>query len=252
MQQIGLTIMLDDRGLTSLQTTANYGNFADSTFSQRIQKWLAGQRTKVADSCVCRDKNQYRLFFTDGYGVYVTMDGKKVRGIMPVLFPDIVRSMWTAEKNDGTEVMFFGASDGFVYQMERGTSFDGDAIDHFLYLVFNPSRSPRIKKHYRALELEIQGETYAAFSVGHQLGYGSEITVQREPQEISQGFSVSMWDVFTWDNFMWDGNSLAPARMKLGGRAVNISLMFTGSSDYIDSFTVSGALLDYSMGRGRR
>jgi hypothetical protein len=149
IQRLGPTLMMDDRGLTSLQASQAYGNFQSATLSKLIHTWLRDKRTLAQASCVARDKNQYRLFFSDTSALYVTMDNGQVIGMMPMLLADEVTCIWSAEFNDGSEGIFFGSSDGQVYQMERGTSFDGDAIEAYIYLAFNHSKTPRQRKRYR-------------------------------------------------------------------------------------------------------
>src|SRR3954468_670985 len=151
-------------------------------------------RTKVTASCVSRDKSQYRLFFSDQYAVYVTFDGKKIIGMMPMLLGNAVRVIWSSEESDGTETIFFGSTNGMVYQMEKGTSFDGDAIEHYLYLAFNFSRSPRVSKHYRKCALEVTGTGYADFSFAYELGYASTDIPQPSQVTVVTSFSSVFWD----------------------------------------------------------
>ncbi len=87
---------------------------------------MNGKRTKVTASCVVRDKSQYRLFFSDGYVLYFTFS--KAGGFMPVKLPNAATWAWSSEESDGSEVVYFGSTNGMVYQMERGTSFDGDPV----------------------------------------------------------------------------------------------------------------------------
>lgn len=253
LQLIGLTMLLDDRGLTTLQTTTAFGNFQSAILSQRLQDWVVSKRTKVLSSCVVRDKNQYRLFFNDNYALYVTMDGKKLRGMMQILFNDPVKCIWSGEMNDGSEAVYFGSSAGVVYQMEKGTSFDGDDIEWYVDLAFNHSRTPRMRKRYKHGMLEIQGDGYAHFFVSATIGYGkTEIGQMADRPTLRATFSPVFWDSFVWDAFVWDGQTLIPSEFGLEGTAENISLKLHGSSDYNAAITFSGALLDYSQRRRLR
>jgi len=77
LQQFGQTMYLDDRGLTTFRTVQAFGNFQQSTVSRHIQSFLNTKRIIANASCIARDKNQYRLFFTDKTSLYVTTEGKK-------------------------------------------------------------------------------------------------------------------------------------------------------------------------------
>lgn len=248
-QDVGFLMFLDNRGVTSLQTSQRFGNFQHATLSQRIRPWLNTQRTKVIDSCISRDKSQYRIFFSDGYALFVTIGQKGVVGMMPILFPNAATWAWSSEESDGTETILFGSSNGMVYQMEKGTSFDGAAIEHYLHLAFNFSKSPRINKHYRRAALEVTGTGYADFTASHELGYASLDIPQGTDKSVATSFSSVFWDAFTWDAFVWDGQTLLPAVVPLEGDAVNCSILIRGSSTYQQPIRFSGAIIHFTPRR---
>jgi hypothetical protein len=249
IQHVGFTMMLDDRGVTSLATSQNFGNFASATLSKLVQSWVNTRRSTVTASCIVRDKNQYRLFFSDGSALFVTIDNAQVLGMMPMLFPDAVRCACSAELSDGNEVIYFGAADGFVYQMEKGTSFDGDAIEAFLEMAFNASGNHRQQKRYRACTLEIAGEGYAEVAFTYELGYGVTTIEQPGSQTLNAPLSSVRWDAFTWDAFVWDGVTLQPSEADMVGTAENVSIILRSNADYFESFLISGATLTYSPRR---
>ena len=241
------TMFLDDRGITNFQTAQSYGNFAHAAISALIRPWLNVQRTKAVASCVVRDKNQYRLFFSDQYALYVTMNGRKVVGMMPVLLAHVPTCAWSDEESDGSETVWFGASNGKVYQMEKGTSFDGDAIEHYLHLVYNFSRSPDVLKDYKKCVLEVTGTGYAAWQFSFSLGYGSSNLEQPGTQSAITSLSPLYWDSsgVVWDALFWDGQSLVPESMPMEGSAENMSIILQGSSDYHSAIRFSGARVQY-------
>lgn len=167
------TILLDDRGVTEFITAQAYGNFQHSALSALVHTWLNARRSLALASCVVRDKNQYRLFFSDDYALYCTFDGQKLLGMMPVLLDFSVKCICSLEASDGDEEIYAGGDDGMVYQMEKGTSFDGGDIDHFLYLHYHHSKSPQLEKAYKSMTLESQGDGYAELDYTYQLGYNS-------------------------------------------------------------------------------
>lgn len=244
VQQMVQTMLLDDRGITTFQTSQRYGNFKHAALSNRVHTWLNQRRGTATASCVVRDKNQYRLFFADEYALYCTFDGEKLLGIMPVLLADKVECMFSLELSSGAEMICFGSDDGMLYQMEKGTSFDGDAIEAFINLHFHHSKSPRVEKTYRSVTLEAAGEGYHELSFTYELGYSSTEISQPAAQTLDVSLAeVPRWDTFTWDNFYWDGQNLRPSHADLGGSAENISLIFRSNSDEYDAITLSGAML---------
>lgn len=252
IQMIGDTLMLDDRGITSLRTSEKYGNFADATISKQVQPWLTTKRPNVISSCVLRDKNQYCLFFSDKSGLYVTIDNGKVKGMMPVFFDHIVHCIDSYETTGGTEEVFFGDENGYIHQMEKGTSFDGGEIEAFITLSFNNSKSPTLIKRYRKLTLEIDGPGYYKFKVDYELDYLS--TEREQPEAVTKimVLTSSTWDVSTWDAFFWDGVSLLPAYMDMTGSGVNMSLKIQSKGDCFESARFSGAIVEYTPLRRKR
>lgn len=252
IQDVGFTVYLDDRGITDLQTSQEYGNFTHNAISDDIRTSINSLRKTATASCISRDLNQYRLFFSSGYAIYVTVANRRVVGMMKILTPDVVRCIWSGEEDDGGEGIYFGSDEGVVYQMNKGTSFDGDAIEFYLYLPYNFQKSPRIEKHYRAASLEIQGSSYAEFNFGYTLGYGSSDIPQPTTESITTNFAAVYWDSFTWDAFYWDGITLSPNTVTLDGDAENISMSIAGNSDIFDPFTVTAALIHYTARRRLR
>jgi hypothetical protein len=245
IQQVTGTILLDDRGISVLRTAQEFGNFLHSSISERIQPFLVERRRRVADSCIARDKNQYRLFFTDGYGLYVTMDGRKVMGIMPVLFPNPVTCMFSLENSTGEEEIFFGSTDGNLYQLDKGTSFDGENMECFFTTHFMHFNSPRVLKRYIDAIFEIQGEGYSEFSFTFEVQYGASDRAQPGSQSVSIDLSSARWDAFTWDAFFWDGKTIKPSRARLSGTGVNISMTVRRNSNYFAQAKFSGAFLQH-------
>jgi hypothetical protein len=250
IQHMGFTMMLDDRGITNLATTQAFGNFASATMSKLVQTWLSTRRSLVTASCMVREKNQYRLFFSDGSALFMTLDNGKVLGLMPCLLTHAVRCICSREMSDGTETIFFGDSSGFVYQMEKGTSFDGGDIEAYLTLVFTNSGSPVQQKTYRGMELECEGNGYSEFQLSYDLGYASLELEQPGNQTIVNSLLPAFWDTFVWDSFYWDGRSLSPALADVIGTAENIALRIRSQSDYFDALRISGAIFQYTP-RGR-
>lgn len=246
IQQVASTLFLDDRGITDLQTTQAFGNFQHSALSNLILKLINKKRTLAVASCVCRNKNQYRLFFSDKTGVYVTMAGTKLLGMMPVTLGHQITTIWSEEGDDGQEEIFFGADDGFVYQMERGTSFDGDNIRAYLYTHFDHGRAIQWQKEYFSpVSVEGRGTGYAEFDLAYELDYGRSATPQPNTQTAEMpAAETNAWDSgLVWDTFVtWDNESLVPTvGIDLRGEGRNISWIITKDSDYFEPLLLSGA-----------
>ncbi len=251
-QYVGQGIVLDDRGITLMATSQAFGNFAASEVSAGIRPYLSSLRSTAIASCVVREKNQYRLFFSGGAGVYATLINGKVAGMIPVSLTNPVTCVCSSEAASGEEEVFFGSTNGMVYQMERGTSHDGAALTWSAELVFNHFDSPRQLKRWRKAAVEVSGSGYCVFSMAYNLGYGTADLPQSISSQVTTALQSSVWDTFVWDAFYWDGQSLTPAEIDLDGTAENLSLVFAGSSDEYDPITLNGAIVDHTPQRALR
>lgn len=248
----GRTVIYDERGICDLATSQNYGNFEDATLSLQIKNDLTPKNSLTAASSIAREKNQYRIFFTDKSGYYVTMSSGKVMGIMPVLYAHAVRCACSAENSDGEEVAYFGSTDGYVYQFDKGTSFDGTEMEAYIYLSYNFSGTPRQRKRFRQASFEVKGEGYSEMNFSYELSYGGTSLIQPGTVNIPIDLGAATWDSFTWDAFYWDGKPLAPIEADMTGTGENISIIIISNSDYFKPHKISGVLTHFSDRRQLR
>jgi hypothetical protein len=160
-----------------------------------------------------------------------------------------VTCICSLEAADGVEEIYFGSDNGMVYQMEKGTSQDGEPIAWSSELAYNHMGSPRLLKQWRKAVIEVSGEGYCVFSMASNLGYGSTDIPQGSTNSITTSLSPAVWDSFTWDSFFWDGVTLTPAEANIDGTAENISLVFSGNSDEYSPITLNGAIVDFTPRR---
>ena len=254
-QNAGQTFFFNSEGVTSLQTTLDYGNFQPSSMTYRILPFIVQERTKVVCSTLMHLKNQYRVFFSDGYGLFITMVNGKPQGCMPVYFGSRVPNVcFEGELANGDGVSYFGATDGFVYEMEKGTSFDGDNIDAMIILSWDAIKSPRFLKAFKHASIELFSNVYAAIQFSYQLGYGSpEIDVSNAYTLATQTQGFGLWDsTQIWDDLYWDGQSLQPSEVDMTGSGENVQVCIASSQDYIDSYTLNSIIYHYTMRRALR
>jgi hypothetical protein len=241
-------------GVVDLHTTLNYGNFKGATLTTNVEPFIAEQRSKVAYSVLNRTKNQYRIFFTDKKALALTIINGKVAGMTKLLYTDQLHCAWSSTHFTLSERVFYGATaTGHVYEADKGSSFDGVAIPAFLVFNWNHMGSPRIIKRMRKASLEMQGDLYAAFQFGYNLGYGDPSVAQPDMQVIETGLTdIPAWDEVAWDSFIWDGVTLIPSEISLDGSAVNIQPVIYTETDYMLPFTINSMIFHYSQRRPLR
>jgi hypothetical protein len=251
-QNINVSYSFDDRGVMNMATTLNFGNFDSAALTLNLRPFIQQRRNLVTASGVNREKGQYRVFFSDGYALYVTLANGSFMGAMPIQFPNAVTCMSEGQRPDGSETSFFGSTNGYVYRLDAGTSFDGFEIAASMDLVFNAIGSPRLLKRFRKASLEITGTSYADFYFNYDLAYATTDIGQATQTLYSSSLVASYWDLSYWDFFVWDGRTLAPSEVEVNGTAENIALKIASNSPYFQPFTINSAILHYTPRRGIR
>lgn len=241
-QQVGLTMFMSEHGIMDLEAVQEYGNFAHTERSRDIHDLITEKRSLVVGSAISRAKSQYRLFFSDGSAFYVTVNGKRIRGITKIELTDAATCLCSIENTSGAEEIYFGSTDGMVYQMEKGTSHDGDDIEYTFMTHWHHSGSVRMEKRWLDAALEVNGDGYAEFQVGYEIGYGTPLRAQADNVTKIVELDEGRWDDFTWDQFFWDGIAISPMTLSLRARCENISLVIRASGDYFNPMTFSGAM----------
>jgi hypothetical protein len=254
VQNMEQSYQLADRGVVSMNTSKNYGNFDSDTLTLAVRPFIQAHRGKATAAGLNREKGQYRIFYSDGYGLYITINNGTTMGAMPVYFPNPVYC-WCEGPSTGTtpEASFFGSSNGYVYMLDAGTSCDGQNIDWALRLNFNAIGNAREIKRFRKAALEVNGTSFAQFNVGYDLSYADatihDVTL---PAAYTTALGQNYWDAMYWESFYWDGRALGPIEVEMTGSAENVALAVTGSSNCIAPFTINTTTIHYSPRRALR
>lgn len=138
IQAVGDSIYLDARGLTRLSRVQQFGDFSSQSLSARIHSLIQSAIPQITCSVTVNRKNQYRIFLNTGAGITATFLGDDVLfsqfsygGNREIFCATSVRTP------DRDERVFAGSTDGFVYELDRGASLDGDPIDCFLRTAYS-------------------------------------------------------------------------------------------------------------------
>jgi hypothetical protein len=251
-QNMDQAYVLDDRGIMSLGTSLNFGNFLPASLTMNIRPFVEQRLTLACASLVNRIKGQYRVFFNDGTAVFLTVLNGKVLGSMPVQLANPALCTVEGEATNGTAISFFGSNNGYVYQMDVGTSFDGTPIAANLNLVYNSTKSPRVLKRYRKASVELTGDSYAEIAFGYDLAYRSTALEQAADLTYQNDLRSAYWDSMTWDNFVWDGSDISPSEVEVQGTAENMAIRISSVSALFQPFTVNSIVVHYTPRRGLR
>lgn len=249
---VGNAIFVDERGITTLQSTLNFGNFEPSIVSREVSTWLRAYIDKIQASTVIKSKYQYRLYFNDG-----TVLTGAVTSANPQITPSdmsfstqkylhTVTCVSQGDTGDAIDAMFFGTSDGWVMREDVGTSFDGEAIDSVMRLQFNHFKSPSVKKRFRRLVIEMESPDAVTIQFRQQFDYSDGMYPTSSTQTASATGIGGTFDLATWDTFYWSKPINSEAVAHIDGTGNNMGLLLWHSSAMDEPFALQGLLIHYS------
>lgn len=140
----GQAVIADSFGLFAAATPESFQPASRNYLSTPVEPWLRERLQATISNeqrfirpvaaLAVRSKNQYRLFFRDGAVLTMTMtdDGVEItRQRLGTADALPIRSVWSGIDASGRERLFcsFNAiKQGFVFELDVGRSFDGEAI----------------------------------------------------------------------------------------------------------------------------
>jgi len=255
LEIVGQPIFMDDQGLRDMVAAQTYGDWQIGTITRLVEPLL---KTKKAAGVTpvgairVRAKDQYRLYFSDGTGLLAYF-GRKNPEILPITVDFTPTCFASGEDGSGNEILLAGASDGWVCQLDKGTSFDSATIEAFLRTSFLNQKLPNVEKRYHQARLEGQaGDKNSALSVVADFAYGN--TNQPPANETAFTFygGGAFWDEGYWDEFTWDSQVEGQVFAPLDGIGENISMVVASDSATETPHTLSVLTINYTMRRKLR
>ena len=253
IQKMGQTFFLDDRGLTSLYTVYNFGDFQSTVASDKVEALMQQQKSKTQTSIRVRAKNQYRLFFSDTTGITLTFINKKNLGIMPFTLSHQINCACSAEDTNGFEVLYGGFTDGYVRRIDSGTSFDGETVASFIRTAYYHYDTPDVTKRFREVTLEMNADTATTLTMYPTFDFGGTYSPRTVP--VSNSYSIDVtadqWTEADISNSSTGVTAVASERVRINGLGVNMGLIIKNSSIYDKPITLQGTVVEYTP-RGLR
>jgi len=247
-KMLGSPYYLDDRGIRSLNTTQAFGDFRLGTITNDVEPIFATKKlTNITamDSVRVRTKDQYRLFWSDGTGLTIYF-GRKHPEVMPFDLGKTVYCVCSAENSVGDEIMFFGSDDGFIYELDKGTSFDGSKVEAYLRLPFNSVGSPTLKKRFHKVTLEVDAAATTSLGLTAEYSYADP----DQPPSREQAFSVQgeggFWNELLWNQFYWSAPVHGRAEAYVDGVGLNIGVAVISDAIYEEPHILHGMIVNYS------
>lgn len=252
-QRIGNVVYMDERGIRSVAATQTYGNFKLGTYTSLIQATLESKRNlgvQPVASMVIKSKDQYLILFDDGSGISLYM-GRKNPEAMLFQYPFTASSAPFIAQINGTERVFIGATDGFVYELNVGPSFDGAEIEAFLQLPFTHQGAPRMLKRYHKALIECVCGPDTAIAVVAQFDYAAGYQPYAHGDVFGVRGAGGIWGLSNWTEFYWSAPTVAQAESYLQGVGENMSLVIFSKSKSMAGYILQGVTTMFSA-RGQK
>lgn len=210
IQKAGKIYFLNNTGLADFNATNAYGSFKSGTVSSTVKPLLDIRKGRSCAAAVVAGKNQYRLFFEDGYWITMDLSGKYPQ-FTQAHYDKVVRCISAPKRaDDEPGAVYFGSDDGFIYKMDSGVSLDEKPMMAYCRLPYSSQGQPRVKKRYRELVAELD-----QFSGNNlQLSFLPDFSFTRSDVPAHAAVNISestagagIWDISEWNNFSWDGGN---------------------------------------------
>jgi len=259
IQEIGGdVIFLGAEGLRLLGATDRTGDFNLGVVSKVIQQEATDLifSSSSFSSVVIKQKSQYRIF---GYNSEITPSGAK--GILGTqMTADNTANIAWGETSgikayvaDGdyrnqTETLVFAHTDGYVYQMESGSSFDGANITASFATPYVPINDPRVRKTFYKLFLYTDPLGSVTTSVNLKLDFDDRGSIQPETITLSNNTgSVGFYGTSTakYGTTVYGDRLKRLFQTQVVGSAFSVSLQFVSNSTD-PAFSLDAATLEYS------
>ncbi len=238
-----------ERGITNLQSTDQFGDFQPLQAGAMLEPLFTedGWADRVVCSVISKRRAQYRLFFDDGSGVYMSPTGATT-----VLFPDAPVVAHSGELDSGEEVVLFGDANGQVYRLgNNADSFAGSPISAFLTLAYTDLRNPAARKRFRRVFWDVRSGSNAAITFRPDFDFGGIESAPHLRQTLSFLLGGGLWDVARWNEFAWSAPVVGQEAHNITGSGTSINFAIYSNS-ISPPHEILGYDLTYSDRRIRR
>lgn len=257
IQAGNVPIFVNGQGINIGISSDSFGDFKAQPVSKPIQNLIEKYRGLIIGSVMVRSKNQYRLFFGNGDVLVMSFDGERIKGFTMSYYPTRISAIQTITRagtasapESDLDNLFYGAEDGFVYQMDSGPSFDGQDVEAFFQIPANHMGKPRINKQFHRVTLEVEVEAGGVTTIKYQPDFRLFQPTNPEAiqREVTTDRSGGYWDISNWDEFYWNTGEVDNQfyDLDLCGIGAAIGGMFFTASAVDSPHTIKSMVIRYS------
>lgn len=253
LQNINTPYMLDTKGVVSALETLDFGNFELGVKTRLVQPFINDLQGNATSSMIVRTQNQYRIFKNDGTGLILQVSKEDNGNVTFFDYGTVIANVAASYiDTNGVERAMIGSTDGMVYEIDKGTSFDGDSIVAYFLTVFNTVKSAHVRKRFRRVNVQTRSNGRTVINVGYDLSYGSSDNIVANISSKTNTGSGGFWGSFIWDNFTWGGPYAEQLTVDTPGTGDSLAVIVNTDRDDMLPFTIHTLIFNYSFGRMER
>lgn len=246
----GAAIGTDRIGTYFLEAAQEFGNFKKNALSRKVERLVAKRTQDIKFALVCKNKSQYRIFFNDMTGITATFDGTRLIGWFPFTTAHQFTCGWVGDDANGDEVMYVGTSDGYVMQLDKGTSHDGTAIQHVLSLAFDNMDSVTAYKRFYTVRPDVTSTGGPlTVSLYTETDYGLE-------RDVNAGTGVpatgAVYGSGTYGGAYYGAAIVGDSVYNIDGIGFNVSPIFVHEDDIDTPCTFEANTIEYALTKARK
>lgn len=259
IQEVGGDIaFVGPDGVRMLSATDRVGDFGIAVASKIIQSEFLNLTDNNDDfcSCVVREKNQYRLF-----GYKDTVTAASALGLIGTQFisQDATSLAWAETRGirayvvDSTyslttnkEVIIFAHSDGYVYRMESGSSFDGANIIANFSTPFFSLEDPRMRKTIYKLATYIDPTSSVTGTATLKFDFDEPYVIQPSATNVQyNGVTVSYYGQASYGSSTFGGKLVKTYVNPVIGSGFTVSVQYNFDSTD-QPFSLDAIMLEFA------
>lgn len=262
IQEVGGDIVfLATDGLRSLGATSRIGDVNIPSMSTQVgrlvQKVLQERNRYVFTSIVLRERNQYRLFYTE------IGNPLPDKGIIATYYPDTAKgttwsfsetlgiSMSAANSNVriGSDITVHGDHNGNLFTHDSGNDFAGTEIKWELVTPYFDLGDIGLRKNSRDLTFYIIQEGELHLEAHITLDYGLPNVHQPLVYEVVPAVTPALFGTAIFGEFIFGSSAISIDKLHTQGSFKNMSLRLTNKDGEASiPFTVQGFDINYTEG----
>lgn len=246
IQQLSTALYIDDRGPTALTRVQSFGNFEANTIAKKVAKLARALGDKIAGSTVVREKNQFRILLIDGSGITFTFNENGLVGVSTFQYGFITSCTFSGEDTNGREVLLAGGADGFVYQIDKGTSFDGEEFTSVCRPTYYNYASAVQSVRFHKLTLEVDCPNKTALQVVPEFDYAGDSIPAHPSIDVEVLGGGGYWDSAVWDESTWFTAAIHLAEFYIQGLAQNMSPVIFCTAKMEEPHTLNSMVVEFS------